>query len=480
MANELVTVSPVSVSPRDSPSGVMPWPNNVMVSSLGGLGGSVECPHNRNYIVERHWQASYKGIPFMVDRDEWVGGRRMVTHEFPSRDFWLNEDMGQKAARVQVRGYVYGARVEEWALVLFDACTSYGEQELLLPQRPRMKAVCTDVRSEFTADAQGRINLNMEFVLSLQPTMNTAQWSESATASQVMQAASQLDTESIADIERVTLTSLPPSAYSQAVQEIRSVGRSLRRMIDETPLPSDVSSSLAHLGSVMEREAVAFTYALRQRANAYRPTSLGGGQSQAVAYKEYYDFIAAVQRASGGMGLGAGTAGTQQFLARSLMRWLNLAESVQEFGTSNSSNSVRMLLSAVVRYVRRTAAALQARMLVDVAQLDVQKAEEISSRMIVRLNLEYQQAIDQPQVAMALAALIDRWTRHLAAVRRRRVQIMRLAVYGPLAPTTAILYGGTEIGETEYDRILMERNGIRHPLFVTQSITAPVGSQKTP
>lgn len=50
--------------------------------------------------------ASYKGVGFKVDVDAKSGGRRNVTHQFPKRDTPYTEDMGRRARRFTVTGYI--------------------------------------------------------------------------------------------------------------------------------------------------------------------------------------------------------------------------------------------------------------------------------------------------------------------------------------------------------------------------------------
>jgi hypothetical protein len=51
-------------------------------------------------------QASFKGAPFYVEQQGRFGGRRVVQHEYPKREYPYAEDMGRQSMRYQMQGYV--------------------------------------------------------------------------------------------------------------------------------------------------------------------------------------------------------------------------------------------------------------------------------------------------------------------------------------------------------------------------------------
>lgn len=50
--------------------------------------------------------ASFNGVPFHVDLDSKMSGRRLVPHEYPKRDTPWTEDMGRRVRRFLVIAYV--------------------------------------------------------------------------------------------------------------------------------------------------------------------------------------------------------------------------------------------------------------------------------------------------------------------------------------------------------------------------------------
>lgn len=69
--------------------------------------------------------ASFRGVQFKIESSRRGSGRRLVLHEFPKRDDPYAEDMGRRARRFAVTGYVVG----ENYMVARDALVLALEQE---------------------------------------------------------------------------------------------------------------------------------------------------------------------------------------------------------------------------------------------------------------------------------------------------------------------------------------------------------------
>jgi prophage DNA circulation protein len=52
--------------------------------------------------------ASFRGVPFRVDVQSKVSGRREIEHEFAKRDLPKGEDMGRRGCRFTITGWVIG------------------------------------------------------------------------------------------------------------------------------------------------------------------------------------------------------------------------------------------------------------------------------------------------------------------------------------------------------------------------------------
>jgi prophage DNA circulation protein len=119
--------------------------------------------------MSRDWRStqnppSFKGVSFEVETDKLTGGRRVEVHEYPGSEFWDNEDIGRSAQKLTVQGYVFGDDADTQAQNLLAACTSKGAGLLVLPVRPRMKARCLTIDSDWKSDEMGRIPVTMTFI----------------------------------------------------------------------------------------------------------------------------------------------------------------------------------------------------------------------------------------------------------------------------------------------------------------------------
>lgn len=110
-------------------------------------------------------RASWKGVPFEVRGDVREGGRRIKTHEYPSREHWDNEDLGRLRETYSVDGYVTGDDADRQAERLRAALSSPGPGTLVLPLRPSVQARCLIFHIAFDEDEQGRFPFDAEFVL---------------------------------------------------------------------------------------------------------------------------------------------------------------------------------------------------------------------------------------------------------------------------------------------------------------------------
>lgn len=70
--------------------------------------------------------SSFRGVPFRVDEAIRGGGRRQALFEFPKRDIPYAEDMGRRARRFTVQGYIIGPDYIENRDALIEALEQEG------------------------------------------------------------------------------------------------------------------------------------------------------------------------------------------------------------------------------------------------------------------------------------------------------------------------------------------------------------------
>ncbi len=107
--------------------------------------------------------ASFRGVTFYVKNDKGNYGRRIITHEYPNRDRPYNEDMGEKAQKYSVTGYVFG---ENWIGLkdaVVNACRAQGPALLNLPAEGPKLVVCNSLSVSRSKDECGYFEFSMEF-----------------------------------------------------------------------------------------------------------------------------------------------------------------------------------------------------------------------------------------------------------------------------------------------------------------------------
>lgn len=109
--------------------------------------------------------ALFRGASFFVGEDKGDYGRRGPVHEYPMRDDPYFEDLGEKARKFTVNGYLAG---DDWIAqkdALVAACTVRGPAILQLPTEAPQLVACLSLSVSRTKDACGFYAVHMEFVV---------------------------------------------------------------------------------------------------------------------------------------------------------------------------------------------------------------------------------------------------------------------------------------------------------------------------
>lgn len=113
---------------------------------------------------EKQRAATFRGSQFYVDSGERQGGRQTVMHEFPyATKAPFSEDLGIKARKFTVEGYVVGIDYEELKDGLIDALENEGPGELVHPFFGTRRVVVLDYRVRETRADGGMATFSMEF-----------------------------------------------------------------------------------------------------------------------------------------------------------------------------------------------------------------------------------------------------------------------------------------------------------------------------
>ena len=141
--------------------------------------------------------AAFRGVVFKVQNDSQSGGRRGPTHEFPNRNTPWTEDMGRRAQRWAITGYVIGQDCISQRNNLIQALDADGTATLQHPTLGSVQAKCDTYTVTEDKERGGIFTFQMSFSeagsLSFAATPNT-QASAIANASALGQtAATSLD-----------------------------------------------------------------------------------------------------------------------------------------------------------------------------------------------------------------------------------------------------------------------------------------------
>lgn len=107
--------------------------------------------------------ASFRGVPFFVEVEEYEGGRRVVEHEFPFADDPFGEDMGRAARRFRVDGYVIGSDYLAQRRALIEALERKGPGALILPYDGTRSAAAPRFTARVTNKQGGMAVFTIEF-----------------------------------------------------------------------------------------------------------------------------------------------------------------------------------------------------------------------------------------------------------------------------------------------------------------------------
>jgi prophage DNA circulation protein len=106
--------------------------------------------------------ATFRGVPFHVLGKSGSAGRRVVIDEYPLRDTPSSEDLGRKARRFALDGYVIGPAARD---ALIRAVERPGDGVLIHPDFGRLVVVCEDCDfSESHDTGAGRVSVRLAFV----------------------------------------------------------------------------------------------------------------------------------------------------------------------------------------------------------------------------------------------------------------------------------------------------------------------------
>lgn len=152
---------------------------------------------------DRYQEAAFRNAQFYVETDARSGGRRVALHEYPKRNVPYAEDMGRKALRFLVQGYLIGPNYWDQKNRLIDELEKDGPGQLRLPLPYKMQDVKVMVMSFTTTEARergGYCQVDMDFVEYGDPEYRQ----QISTTGQIEDSAFRLEDQRIGPMERKT------------------------------------------------------------------------------------------------------------------------------------------------------------------------------------------------------------------------------------------------------------------------------------
>lgn len=108
--------------------------------------------------------ASYAGAGFHVEGGGKSGGRRLSVHEYPKADTPNTEDMGRKARRWSITGYVIGPFYIDDRDALIAVCEAEGPATLVHPTMGEEQVRCESFSVTESREQGGIARFEMAFV----------------------------------------------------------------------------------------------------------------------------------------------------------------------------------------------------------------------------------------------------------------------------------------------------------------------------
>ena len=104
--------------------------------------------------------ASFRGVRFWVEADEFAGGKRLATHEYAGGRRTYLEEMGLTTSAFTVTAYLLGDESDAQTMKLVQAAQAAGPGRLVLPLDKGQMAYVIDFRRSRQRDRAGIIGFD--------------------------------------------------------------------------------------------------------------------------------------------------------------------------------------------------------------------------------------------------------------------------------------------------------------------------------
>lgn len=406
-------------------------------------------------LVTRDFWPSFKNVAFEVEEDSIETGRRAVIHQYPSGEFWDNEDLGRKAFLVEVSAYIHGDDVQRWAGALVAACSAPGPGQLILPMRRPARALCLACKSTYLEDERGRISFELAFVLEPpSPPLSLSPVSLVDLTGAAVRAARAAQVQNEARVtSQYNAVGQFSVARDAAIIAISDAAIALAAARAGMRLSREASARVSFTAERMRTDAGSYAFAGKKPYEASGDAFVGDEASPPLVFAS--EFAAAVETLRAGAQDPAGLARELYDLA------VFAASAITNTIIVASVEAERKLTGEISGYVRRTALLALARTVVAVKYSARGEAAAARAKLAAAISAELEVVDDDP-LADALAAVRDA---AVAALTRAGAELppviqLELRTASPAAVVATEYYGDS--GRTDE---IVARNHIANPLF---------------
>jgi prophage DNA circulation protein len=390
---------------------------------------------------ERLLPASFRRVPFYIERTTSEFGRKNVVHEFPERDEPSVEDLGRATRRYNITGYLIGDDYLEQRDRLLSACEDQSEPgELVHPYFGALNVVCQRIQTAEDITENNMLRLTLTFVEAGEAIFPSVIKNTAA-----LNAANKLSALTAAKNRLVEVYSLTRIQINK-VNEIRANINSGLRAIQEAKLIVSSAASYRRMGET----AVADIESLLNNADELADSivdlmtfgSFPSGlypAAQSDEYNEDNEDYPATENNS-----------KDQF---------NEVKTLFEFAPTSTSDVSDAYVDFYVQAAVITAAGF-----VSVIEYDsLNEAEEFRDTVVDQINTLLEGNLD---VELA-SALRDLRTSVIKDVNERGIDLARLTTYTPIESVPALVLSYDLYGTTAEEQNIIDRNKtIHHPGFV--------------
>jgi prophage DNA circulation protein len=384
--------------------------------------------------------ASFRGIPFFVEDQSKSGGRRLQVHEFPFRDDPVIEDLGGRAKRHRIEGFLVGDNYLAQRDALIAALEEPGAGILVHPEYAddlRVRAAGYTAQGNRKTAAIARISL--EFIESPLDVLVLALEDSPDLQGQAVAAAQATDVASESQLtESLQIEGIPSYARESQADDIKAVAATLGETLGALELVDQERAALQVAVAEIVNDALSLVSRPEDMLNAFRstletvPTLIAAVPRAVVAALAFTHDTPAQEPALGDTPIRDAERANQAEVAGALRRW-TITEASE--------------LAASIEYVTE-GDALNDRAL-------------ILERIDIQLGIAGDTVFPLLQELRAAIALAIPGNQELARV----IEIQR-----PVA-LPALLLSYQLYGSTDQENGILERNGFQHPGFLSGTIT---------